>query len=122
MREWGSVLRFPGAPAARRTAAADAAERIAVDYEPLAAVVDAAAALNPGAKLPNDAISVVYRSDGSGTSFLFTTYLAGQNADWAAKVGANDAVNWPSSSESTDTVPLPGWAKDSSTGKVTSRP
>ncbi|MDB5445322.1 MAG: phosphate transporter substrate-binding protein PstS [Phenylobacterium sp.] len=53
------------------------------------------AAANPGVKLPNLPISVVHRSDGSGTSFLFTTYLAGQNPAWAQKVGASDSVQWP---------------------------
>ncbi|EGF91579.1 phosphate ABC transporter, phosphate-binding protein PstS [Asticcacaulis biprosthecium C19] len=52
-------------------------------------------ALNPGVNLPATAITVVHRSDGSGTSFLFTTYLASQNAEWSSKVGASDAVNWP---------------------------
>jgi phosphate transport system substrate-binding protein len=53
------------------------------------------AALNPGVKLPNLPISVVHRSDGSGTSFLFTSYLAAKSPAWAQKVGANDAVAWP---------------------------
>jgi phosphate transport system substrate-binding protein len=52
-------------------------------------------AANPGVKLPNLPISVVHRSDGSGTSFLFTTYLSAKNPAWAQKVGANDAVEWP---------------------------
>jgi phosphate transport system substrate-binding protein len=53
------------------------------------------AALNPGVKLPNLPITVVHRSDGSGTSFLFTTYLAGQSPAWAKQVGASDSVEWP---------------------------
>jgi phosphate transport system substrate-binding protein len=53
------------------------------------------AALNPGVKLPNLPITVVHRSDGSGTSFLFTSYLAMENPDWKTKVGASDAVSWP---------------------------
>ncbi len=53
------------------------------------------AALNPGVKLPNIPITVVHRADGSGTSFLFTSYLAATSPDWARKVGANDAVSWP---------------------------
>ena len=52
-------------------------------------------ALNPGVKLPGLPITVVHRSDGSGTSFIFTTYLSIKNAAWASKVGANDAVEWP---------------------------
>jgi phosphate transport system substrate-binding protein len=53
------------------------------------------AALNAGAKLPATPITVVHRSDGSGTSFLFTTYLAASDPDWAKTVGASDSVNWP---------------------------
>ena len=53
------------------------------------------AALNPGLKLPSDAIAVVHRSDGSGTTFLFTSYLSLANPAWKAKVGANDALPWP---------------------------
>ncbi len=52
-------------------------------------------ALNPGIKMPNFPITVVHRSDGSGTSFIFTSYLSAKNADWKAKVGASDAVQWP---------------------------
>jgi phosphate transport system substrate-binding protein len=53
------------------------------------------ASINPGVKLPNLPITVVHRSDGSGTSFVYTTYLANQSPAWAQKVGANDAVEWP---------------------------
>jgi len=53
------------------------------------------AAFNRGVRLPPIPITVVHRSDGSGTSFLFTTYLAMKNPTWAAKVGASDAVAWP---------------------------
>ncbi len=53
------------------------------------------AALNPGAKLPNLPITVVHRSDGSGTSFLFTSYLSMVSPAFAQKVGASDAVQWP---------------------------
>jgi phosphate transport system substrate-binding protein len=55
----------------------------------------ALAALNPGVTLPSTAIAVVHRSDGSGTTFNFATYLAEVNADWKSKVGANTAVEWP---------------------------
>ena len=51
--------------------------------------------LNANAKLPNQPIVVVHRSDGSGTSFLFTDYLSKVSADWKSKVGANTAVEWP---------------------------
>jgi phosphate transport system substrate-binding protein len=52
-------------------------------------------ALNPALALPNIPITVVHRSDGSGTSFLFTSYLAGVSPVWAQKVGASDSVQWP---------------------------
>ena len=55
----------------------------------------ALAKLNPGVKLPDQAISVVHRSDGSGTTFLFSNYLAKVNPDWQSKVGEGTAVNWP---------------------------
>jgi phosphate transport system substrate-binding protein len=51
--------------------------------------------LNPGVKLPSQAIAVVHRSDGSGTTFVFTDYLAKVSPDWKSKVGANAAVEWP---------------------------
>src|SRR5476649_1666330 len=54
----------------------------------------AIAGLNGGMKLPNLPITVVHRSDGSGTSFVFTSYLTMKNGAWAQKVGANDAVEW----------------------------
>ena len=55
----------------------------------------AIAALNPGLKLPDTGITVVHRSDGSGTSFNFTNYLSKVSPDWKAKVGEGSAVNWP---------------------------
>ncbi len=53
------------------------------------------AAMNPGVSLPNLPITIVHRSDGSGTSFLFTTYLSDVSPEWKAKVGASDSVQWP---------------------------
>ena len=53
------------------------------------------AALNAGAKLPNEDIIVVHRSDGSGTSFIFTDYLSKVSAEWKEKVGNAPSVNWP---------------------------
>ena len=50
---------------------------------------------NPGARLPGDAIVVVHRSDGSGTTFVFTDYLSKVSAEWKAKVGCNTSVLWP---------------------------
>ncbi|RQO66733.1 phosphate ABC transporter substrate-binding protein PstS [Aquitalea sp. FJL05] len=55
----------------------------------------ALASLNPGVKLPDQKITVVRRSDGSGTSFIFTNYLSKVSSEWASKVGSNTAVNWP---------------------------
>jgi phosphate transport system substrate-binding protein len=51
--------------------------------------------LNPNAKLPSQAIVVVHRSDGSGTTFIWTDYLSKVSADWKTKVGANTSVEWP---------------------------
>jgi len=53
------------------------------------------ASLNPGVSLPNLAIAVVHRSDGSGTSYIFTSYLAAVNRAWAVRVGAGKSVDWP---------------------------
>jgi phosphate transport system substrate-binding protein len=54
------------------------------------------AALNSGATLPDLPVTVVHRSDGSGTTNAFTTYLDTVNADWHASVGAGKEVQWPS--------------------------
>ncbi len=51
--------------------------------------------LNPNAKLPASAIVVVHRSDGSGTTFIWTDYLSKVSPDWKSKVGASTAVEWP---------------------------
>ena len=51
--------------------------------------------LNPEAKLPSQAIALVHRSDGSGTTFIFTNYLSKVSADWKSKVGNSTAVEWP---------------------------
>jgi len=50
---------------------------------------------NKGVTIPDLPIVVIHRSDGSGTSFIFTDYLTKVNADWAKKVGKASAVNWP---------------------------
>ncbi len=52
-------------------------------------------ALNPGVKLPKMKITVVHRSDSSGTSFVFTNYLSKISAAWKAKVGQGSSVKWP---------------------------
>ncbi len=51
--------------------------------------------LNPKVTLPSTAIAVVRRSDGSGTTFLWTDYLSKVNAEWKTKVGSGTAVEWP---------------------------
>lgn len=53
------------------------------------------AAENPGLRLPAESISVVHRSDGSGTTFIFTNYLAKVSPEWKRRVGNDSAVNWP---------------------------
>ena len=55
----------------------------------------AIAALNPGVSLPDQAIGVVRRADGSGTTFIFTNYLSKVNDEWKQKVGQGTAVKWP---------------------------
>jgi phosphate transport system substrate-binding protein len=55
----------------------------------------AIAKLNPGVALPNQAISAVNRSDGSGTTFLFTNYLSKVSAEWKSVIGEGTAVKWP---------------------------
>jgi phosphate transport system substrate-binding protein len=51
--------------------------------------------LNPNVKLPSNAIAVVHRSDGSGTTFIFTNYLSKVSPDWSDNVGASTSVQWP---------------------------
>ncbi|PHM73148.1 phosphate ABC transporter substrate-binding protein PstS [Xenorhabdus kozodoii] len=55
----------------------------------------AIAKLNPNLKLPDQNIAVVRRADGSGTSYVFTSYLSKVNPDWQQKVGAGSTVKWP---------------------------
>jgi phosphate transport system substrate-binding protein len=50
---------------------------------------------NPGVKLPNQDIIVVHRSDGSGTSFIFTDYLSKVSSDWKNSTGTGQSVQWP---------------------------
>ena len=52
-------------------------------------------ALNPGLSLPPASISVVHRSDGSGTTYIFSNYLSSVDPAWAAKVGTGKTLNWP---------------------------
>lgn len=53
------------------------------------------AGINPGLKLPSLAIAPVHRADGSGTTFVFTSYLSAVSAEWKDHVGASTSVNWP---------------------------
>ena len=53
------------------------------------------AKLNPNAKLPDQAIALVHRSDGSGTTFIFTNYLSKASPEWKDKVGSSTSVDWP---------------------------
>jgi len=69
---------------------------------------------NPGMKLPSDDIVVVHRSDGSGTSFIFTDFLSKASGDWKGKVGAGASVNWP--------VGLGGKGNEGVTGLVKQTP
>lgn len=55
----------------------------------------ALAEANPSVKLPNEAIAVIHRSDGSGTTSIFTDYLSKISPEWKEKVGASTSVRWP---------------------------
>ncbi|HXZ80393.1 MAG TPA: phosphate ABC transporter substrate-binding protein PstS [Terriglobales bacterium] len=69
---------------------------------------------NPGVALPDNAIVVAHRSDGSGTTNIFTTYLAKVNPEWSKQVGAGISVNWP--------VGLGGKGSEGVTGVVKQTP
>lgn len=72
------------------------------------------ASANPGVKLPNTSIVVAHRSDGSGTTNIFTNYLAAVSPDWKSKVGAGISVSWP--------VGLGGKGSEGVTGIVKQNP
>jgi phosphate transport system substrate-binding protein len=55
----------------------------------------AIASANPDVKLPNDQIIVIHRSDGSGTTYIWTDYLSKISADWQGQVGKGTSVKWP---------------------------
>jgi phosphate transport system substrate-binding protein len=74
----------------------------------------AIAAVNAGVKLPDSAIAVVHRSDGSGTSAIFTDYLSKVSAEWQSKVGHATSVKWP--------VGLGGKGNEGVTGLVKQTP
>jgi len=71
-------------------------------------------ALNPGVKLPGSDIVVVHRSDGSGTSYIFTDYLSAVNPAWASGPGRAQSINWP--------VGLGGKGSEGVTGQVKQTP
>ena len=58
-------------------------------------MISAIKKLNPNAKLPSQPIAVVHRSEGSGTAFNFTNYLAQVSPDWKWQVGSATSVEWP---------------------------
>ena len=58
------------------------------------------ASLNPNLRLPDQAITVVHRADGSGTTFIFTNYLSKVSNEWKDKVGNNASVSWPAPTSS----------------------
>jgi phosphate transport system substrate-binding protein len=64
-------------------------------------------ALNSGVSLPNADIAVVHRSDGSGTTFIFTDYLSKVSEAWKSKVGNNTSVRWPAASAAKAMKALP---------------
>jgi phosphate transport system substrate-binding protein len=72
------------------------------------------AALNPGVKLPSTDVIVVHRADGSGTTFIFSDYLATISTSWAGKVGRGQSLNWP--------VGLGGKGSEGVTGQVRQLP
>jgi phosphate transport system substrate-binding protein len=69
------------------------------------------AAENPGVKLPNEDIVVVHRTDGSGTTFIFTDFLSKVSPDWKTKVGAAKSVNWPTGLGGAQTAGVAGLVK-----------
>jgi len=66
---------------------------------------------NPGVKLPNLDVLVVHRSDGSGTTFVFTDYLSKVSPEWKSKVGANTTVSWPTGSGQAQNAGVAGMVK-----------
>ncbi len=73
----------------------------------------AVTAANGGTALPAGAIQVVHRSDSSGTSFIFTSYLAAVNADWKDNQGASQAPSWPAGQGASGNAGVAGQVKTS---------
>ena len=76
----------------------------------------AIAGLNPGVKLPNVAIAPVYRAAGSGTTYVFTSYLSKVSPDFKSKVGADKAVSWPAGTGAKGTAGVAGAVKGTEGG------
>ncbi len=74
------------------------------------------AAINHGVKLPDLAIAPVYRADGSGTTYVFTGYLAKMSADFKSKVGVDKAVSWPAGTGAKGTAGVAGAVKNTEGG------
>ena len=72
----------------------------------------AIAKVNPGVKLPGLAIAPVYRADGSGTTYVFTTYLSKVSPDFKGKVGADKSVSWPAGTGAKGTAGVAGAVKN----------
>ena len=77
----------------------------------------AIAAVNPGLTLPDLAIAPVYRADGSGTTFVFTSYLSKVDPEFKSSVGAGNAVSWPAGTGSKGNAGVAGAVK-STTGAL----
>ncbi len=69
---------------------------------------------NPGVKLPKEPVVIAHRTEGSGTTAIFTTYLSAVSPEWKSKVGANTSVNWP--------VGLGGKGSEGVTGQIRQTP
>lgn len=102
-----------------------AANQIRLDGPTLAAIYlgkvktwndPAIAKLNPGAHLPSIAIAPVYRADGSGTTFVFTSYLSKISPDFKTTVGADKAVSWPAGTGAKGTAGVAGAVKNTPGG------
>ncbi|MEO7202626.1 MAG: phosphate ABC transporter substrate-binding protein PstS [Candidatus Tumulicola sp.] len=74
------------------------------------------AKLNPGKKLPSTPVVVVHRSDGSGTTYIFTDYVSSVSSDWKSKVGTGKSVTWPAQSA------IGGKGSEGLAGQVTNNP
>jgi phosphate transport system substrate-binding protein len=71
----------------------------------------AISAVNPGVKFPNQDIIVVHRSDGSGTTFIWTDYLSKVSPDWKAQVGSGTSVKWPKGMGGKGNEGVAGWIR-----------